>query len=612
MFGYNALMNLKDSISSLPATPGIYQYFDTHGKLLYIGKAKNLKNRVKSYFKFTPVLAPHDSSNQRIFKMISETTSLSYIVVPDENDALILENSLIKQLKPKYNILLRDDKTFPYIYIDYSESFPRPKMTRKILKSPKVKYFGPYSSGCRDMLDSLYEVLPLVQKSSGISGGKACMYFQMDMCLAPCEGKVSEAKYGEVVARAVALIQNKHSLIKQLKVRMQRLGVANRFEDAIVLRDRISKISRSSIRSTIDMANNENIDVVVARQSGLKVAIVRMFVRDGKIVSSTSSVINIRQPLDSFDELYKSIIINNYQAVLPNTPTAILLGEDIRYIDELKEFLSQTLQKKVNLLSPKIGAKKSIVEVAKINCEELLRQVKPDGDIHDEIGKLFEFDNTPKRYEVFDNSHMAGQATVGAMVVYDENKFVKADDRLYHLEKKDEYGQMREMLTRRAKKFDENPPPDVWLIDGGATLLKLAYEIVQSTGANIDIVAISKQKIDKKSNRSKGRADDILHTEKQSYKLPHSDKRLQFCQNLRDMAHKKAINFHKKTKAKQDKNISLLEVHGIGKAKLTKLLSYFGTFESIKSANMDILIEVVSKTDATKIRSYFDGLSKHR
>jgi len=495
---------------------------------------------------------------------------MSYIVVPDENDALILENSLIKQLKPKYNILLRDDKTFPYIYIDYSESFPRPKMTRKILKSPKVKYFGPYSSGCRDMLDSLYEVLPLVQKSSGMS------------------------------------IQNKHLLIKQLKVRMQNLSLSNRFEDAIVLRDRISKIGRSSIRSTIDMANNENIDVVVARQSGLKVAIVRMFVRDGKIVSSTSSVINIRQPLDSFDELYKSIIINNYQTVLPNTPTAILLGEDIRYIDELKEFLSQALQKKVDLLSPKIGAKKSIVEVAKINCEELLRQVKPDGDIHDEIGKLFEFDNTPKRYEVFDNSHMAGQATVGAMVVYDDDKFIKADDRLYHLSSKDEYGQMREVLTRRAKKFDENPPPDVWLLDGGATLLKLAAEIVASTGANIDIVAISKQKIDKKSNRSKGKADDILHTAKQSYKLPHSD------QNLRDMAHKKAINFHKKSKAKQDKNISLLEVHGIGKAKLTKLLSYFGTFESIKSANMDILLEVVSKTDATKIRSYFDGLSKHR
>ncbi|OPX26315.1 MAG: excinuclease ABC subunit C [Campylobacteraceae bacterium 4484_166] len=598
-------MNLKDTISSLPATPGIYQYFDTDGKLLYIGKAKNLKSRVKSYFKFTPTLAPHDKLSQRIFKMISETKSINYIVVQNENDALILENSLIKQLKPKYNILLRDDKTFPYIYIDFSEDFPRPLMTRKIISSKGVKYFGPYSTGCRDMLDSLYELLPLVQKSSCIKSGKACIYFQMNMCLAPCESRVTKEKYKDVLNQAVDLIQNKHSMIKKLKIQMASMSAQNRFEDAIVLRDRIQKISKSQIKSTTDIAKNENFDIVAIKQYEQKVIIVRWFIRDGKVVSASHNIVNTNEPIESFDELFKTTIINNYKEPLPNLPNLILFSHNTSNTTELEEFLDQTLQKRVKILTPKIGAKKDLVDLALTNCDEILKQNKTTTDIDRQIKELFGFENIPKRYEVFDNSHMAGEATVGAMVVYDDNRFIKADSRLYHLEAKDEYSQMKEMLTRRAIKFKQYPPPDIWLIDGGATLLKLAYEIVQSTGANIDIVAISKEKIDKISNRAKGKAKDILYTKENIYKLQDSDKRLQFCQNLRDMAHKKAINFHKNTKLKQDKDISLLSISGIGKAKVQKLINYFGEFDSIKKASIDELNIVINKTDSEKVFQFY-------
>ena len=178
---------MLQQIKSLPATPGIYQYFDTKGRLLYIGKAKNLASRVKSYFRFTPRLSPNPNLSLRILKMLNETVSLHYIVVESEHDALILENSLIKQLKPKYNILLRDDKTYPYIYIDLNRPYPRFEITRKVVEGKNIRYFGPYSTGARDILNAIYELCRLVQKKGCLKGKKACLYFQLDKCLAPCE-----------------------------------------------------------------------------------------------------------------------------------------------------------------------------------------------------------------------------------------------------------------------------------------------------------------------------------------------------------------------------------------------------------------------------------------
>ncbi|MBP6714257.1 MAG: GIY-YIG nuclease family protein, partial [Aliarcobacter sp.] len=213
-------MNLLEKLKQLPNDAGVYQYFDKDGHLLYIGKAKILKNRVKSYFKFTPKLLPADKLGPRIYKMISEVVSCEWIVVPNEHDALILENSLIKQLKPKYNILLRDDKTYPYIVIDYNQDFPRLEITRKILKEKNIKYFGPYSTGAKDMLDSIYEIVPLVQRKSCVSGKKACLFHQIQKCLAPCENKITKEDYAKIVETALEYIYNKSKLIVKLNERM--------------------------------------------------------------------------------------------------------------------------------------------------------------------------------------------------------------------------------------------------------------------------------------------------------------------------------------------------------------------------------------------------------
>ncbi|MCR1816339.1 excinuclease ABC subunit UvrC [Aliarcobacter butzleri] len=611
-------MNLQEKLQQLPNDAGVYQYFDKNGHLLYIGKAKILKNRVKSYFKFTPKLQPADKLSPRIYKMISEVESCEWIVVPNEHDALILENSLIKQLKPKYNILLRDDKTYPYIFVDFDEDFPRLDITRRIQKSKSIKYFGPYSTGARDMIDSIYEIVPLVQKKSCVKGKKACLFHQIQKCLAPCENKISKEEYAKIVENALEYIYNKTKLISKLNEKMIQYSNDFRFEEAMTLRDRIKTIEKSQIKSGIDLATNEDIDIFAINANNKKAVIVRMFLRDGKLTSSSHDFLKI----DNFDEefefdyqeAYERAIINYYDNEIPLLPKEILIAHELEITNELEEFLHTRFNKKIKLINPKKDKKREIVNIALNNCDELLRieNSKNQTSIYEELKELFNLQTLPYLIESFDNSHMMGQATVGAMIVWNQNlnAFDKKAFRHYNLESKDEYSQMKEMLIRRVESFEKNPAPDLWIIDGGETLLKLAFDIVQSVGVNLDIIAIAKEKIDAKAHRAKGSAKDIIHYktkngEFKSFNLLTSDKRLQFVQRQRDEAHRFAITFHKKQKRAQDKQISLLQIKGIGEAKIKKLLLYFGEFEKIRKASFDELKTVLNEKDASTILDYF-------
>ena len=613
-------MQLEEKLKQLPNDAGVYQYFDKDGHLLYIGKAKVLKNRVKSYFKFTPKLLPADKLGARIHKMISQVFSIEWIVVPNEHDALILENSLIKQLKPKYNILLRDDKTYPYIYIDYSELFPRLEITRRVYKNKNIKYFGPYSTGARDMLDSIYEIVPLVQKKACIKGKAACLFHQIKRCHAPCEGKITTAEYAKIVETALDYIYNKSKLIAKLTEKMMEYSEDFRFEDAMKLRDRIKTIEKSQIKSGMDLATNENLDLFAIRAGNKKAVIVRMFIRDGKLTSSSYDFIKVdyveNEDASTFDlnEAYKRAIINYYDNEIPVLPKEILTAIEVDEKEDIENFLYETFSKKIKIVNPKKDKKKDLMQVALNNCDELLRidSSKNPTNIYEELKKLFNLQTLPYRVESFDNSHMMGQATVGAMVVWSEelNNFDKKSFRHYNLESKDEYSQMREMLMRRVDSFEKNPAPDLWILDGGSTLLKLAYDIIRSVGVNLDIIAIAKEKVDAKAHRAKGAAKDIIHYREESgkyreLKLITSDQRLQFVQRQRDESHRFVINFHKKQKRTEDKQISLLQIKGIGEAKVKKLLLYFGEFEKIKSASVEELKEVLNQKDAIVISDYF-------
>ncbi len=603
-------MTLIEKIKNIPANPGIYQYFDKNGKLLYVGKAKVLKNRVKSYFRFTPYLQPSSNLGPRIYKMINEVEDLNYIVVDSEHDALILENSLIKQLKPKYNILLRDDKTYPYIYLDTKEDFPRLEITRKVLKYKTIKYFGPFSSGAKDLLDSIYEIVPLVQKKSCIKGHEACMFYQINKCKAPCEGKISKQEYRKLIDEALDLLNNKGKVIEKLQKKMEQLSEQFRFEEAMVLRDRIQTISKSQIKSNLDFAKDEDLDLFAVELAQNKAVIVKMFIRGGKLISTSHNFVNTTE-ITTLNEIYNTAMINYYNSELPSIPSSILISDDCfdkESIEELSSFISDKFNKKVTVTYPKIGLKKQIINVAKNNCLELLKMDKTNTNtiIYKQLKDLLNLYKLPTRFECYDNSQMMGQAKVGAMIVWDQDKFYKEDYRLYNLETLDEYSQMKEMLTRRVLSFEKNPPPDLWVIDGGQALLNLAYDIANSMGVNLDIIAIAKEKIDAKAHRAKGSAKDIIYTKDEVFKLETSDKRLQFIQRLRDEAHRSAITFHKKQKRKEDKQISLLDIHGIGEAKVKKLLNFFGTFEAIGNAPKDQLTSVLNEKDALKITEFFN------
>ena len=595
-----------NKIKNLPSSAGIYQYFNDKGQLLYIGKAKDLKKRVKSYWRFTPSLHPNPNQSGRILKMLSQTTFMEYIVVKSEHDALILENSMIKQLKPKYNILLRDDKTYPYIYIDYSAKYPRFDITRKIIASKNIKYFGPYSVGARDILNSIYDFCKLVQKKSCLNGKKACLYYQIGKCLAPCEFDISKEKYDNEIQKSISFIQNKNLLTSKLKEKMQSYSKELRFEDANVLKMRIENIGKSNLVSQIDLATNDNYDIFAASHNENRAVVVRVFMRSGKIVSSSSDYIYLNEGFD-LDEIYYRAIMEFYNNTIPPITAPILTAHDFTSKNMLQSYLSTLFHKKTNITTPKRGDKKRLIQLALLNAHELLNR---KNDNHNDklllrIKEIFHLQRLPIRIEAFDNSHMSGQATVGAMIVYDHDKFDKASYRTYHLTAKDEYAQMKEMLLRRIESFDKNQPPDLWILDGGETLLKLALELIESSGVFLDAIAISKEKIDAKTHRAKGRAKDIIHIKGQSFNLGEDDKRMQFIQRLRDEAHRSAITFHKKTKLKLDKQSKLLSLKGISQAKIIKLLNYFGTFENLKKATEDEIADVLNKKYAKIIKNEY-------
>ena len=600
-------MNLKETITKLPPSPGIYQYFDKEGKLLYIGKAKNLANRVKSYWLFTPELHPNNKLSIRIQKMLQQTTTLNYIIVKSEHDALILENSLIKQLNPKYNILLRDDKTYPYIYLDTSELYPRFGITRKILKSKNIIYYGPYSVGARDILDSIYEIAKLVQKRGSLKSKKLCLYHQIEKCLGPCELPITKERYQKEIDLATKLIKNKKLLLNELQKKMEFYAEELRFEEAAQLRDRIDKISRSEIKSEIDFATDENFDIFALAHADKKAVVVRIFMRHGKIISSSHDIIHLREGFDA-NEIYSRALLDFYKDEKPPIVAPILLAEAFEDLPLIQEHLSHIFEKNAKIIVPKRGKKKDLIQLATLNAKELLKKEPKikDEKILQEIQELCNLEKRPYRVEIFDNSHMAGVATVGAMVVYEDGKFDKKSYRTYHLEAKDEYGQMRETLSRRVKSFTKSSPPDLWILDGGATLLKLALEILNSNGVSLDVIAISKEKVDAKAHRAKGKAKDIIYTKEDIFRLKESDKRLQWVQNLRDEAHRSAITFHKKTKLKLDQESKLLSLHGISTAKIQKLLNHFGTFEDIKKLTIEEICTVLSQKDAKIIKNFYN------
>ena len=594
-------LSLAQSITILPDTPGVYQYFDTEERLLYIGKAKSLKNRVRSYFRFTPEFKANPTLSPRILKMLHEAKSLDYIVVESEEDALILENSLIKQLKPKYNILLRDDKTYPYIYIDEKDPFPRFELTRKVLKGKSITYYGPFPNGGRALLDSLYELFPLVQKKNCLREGKACLFYQIKRCLAPCEGKITAQEYSSIINEAKEAIVKRRRLTTALESRMLWLAENERFEEAAKIRDMSEAIKSLTLTSPVDLAQDTDLDIFAILNGDERGVVVKLFMRGGRIISSTFSYFRHTHIFDE-NEAYKQALLEYYAVDLPHISGTILVAHAFAESQEIAATLSRRFGKKIKLVTPLRGPKAKLTALALQNARELLKQQKSDNRTEQQIADLFTLSAIPYRVETFDNSHMMGAATVGAMVVWDEEKWDKKSYRRYELHERDEYGQMREMLTRRINDFKEHPAPDLWILDGGQANLLLARKLLKASHTHLDVIAIAKEKLDAKAHRAKGAAKDLIYGTEGIIELKANDKRLHWVQRQRDEAHRFAITYHQNKKRREDTQISLLNKKGIGKATIKKLIDYFGSFEAIRKADLDEITTVIGSKAANIVK----------
>ncbi|WP_107709966.1 excinuclease ABC subunit UvrC [Campylobacter concisus] len=601
---------LIDEIRTLPNEPGVYQYFDAQNRLLYVGKAKILKNRVKSYFKFTPSLAPAEKLSPRISKMISEAVHLEYIVTPSEADALILENSFIKQLKPKYNILLRDDKTYPYIFINLNDDFPRFEITRKVIKGSNIRYFGPYFSGASELLEALYLNFNLVQKKSCIKGKKACLFYQLKRCYAPCEGKISKENYAKIVNEAIAALQNPNLLITRLEELMLNYAKAEDYEQAAATRDKIQTLKNMQTKVEVDLAKLEDFEAYSVACVHDMICAVRFSVQNGKITGVKTDITQAKNAQkDEINEAYKQAILKSFIAGQPIISTKIYVHESFEDSELVEEILNERFGRKFSITCPKIGDKRKICEIATKNAEVSIEKYLKTHDnvLLNEIKEYFNLAHTPYVVEAYDNSHLFGEASVGAMVRYEHGEWAKQNYRHMHLSSKNDYDQMKESLTARALRFDKLSPPDLWVIDGGEVLLNLACEILASSGANVDVIAISKEKIDAKAHRAKGEAKDKIYTKGGSFSLSTSDKKLQFFQKMRDESHRFVISFHRKTRQKNDMQRSILKQAGVSEGSIAKLISFYGSFDKISEANLDEVAKITNKSVAEKLAVLKEG-----
>lgn len=643
-------MITQEILSSLPETFGIYQYLDRSGVLLYIGKAKNIKKRVNSYFRLKDQsYLPNPKNSPRIQLMVSQIHYIRTIVVKNEQDALILENSLIKQLKPKYNILLRDDKTYPYIYIDLNQNFPRFEITRQVFHKKNILYFGPYPSGCKELLNSIYDIFPLVQKPiSCLKGKKTCLFYQIKKCKGPCEEKISQHDYNLLVKEALVFLKNKNKLLKVLENKMQENSDKLLFEQALYYKHLITKISPMLNFSQMDIPKPYNLDILCIAvlnpktpTQKPKAILMKLFMREGKINSYDFEI--LQNNFDNKEEVFKQYILNFYKSLQPIPPEKILLSSQAADKTILESFLKTSQNQRILLCVPKKGFQKSLIETAIQNGLEILKQntdkTSEEEKLLEELTSLLGLNHTPYRIEVFDTSHHGFEHNTGAMVTYQNLNFQTQSYRHYNLESQDEYAQMEELLKRRIESFSKNPPPDLWVIDGGSVQVKIARTLLESSGVDIDIIGISKEKRDAKAYRSKGLAKDILyflekntidpqmkdskflknsmhtfqcvdstyrsseniastqnhdniHTPtKESQKFMHDrkiskitlspkDPRLQFLQKLRDEAHRFALSFHRTKKAK-----SLTKNLPYTPAQTKKLLNYYCDFDTLAKAD---------------------------
>ncbi|MEH6401856.1 MAG: excinuclease ABC subunit UvrC [Sneathiella sp.] len=609
---------IQTFLKTLPSTPGVYRMIDCNGHILYVGKAKNLKKRVTSYTKT-------NGQSTRIMRMVSLTYAMEFVSTYTEVEALLLEANLIKKLKPRYNIILRDDKSYPYILITGDHDWPQITKHRGS-RSRKGEYFGPFASAgaVNETLAAFQRLFPLrsCTDSDFQTRTRPCLQYQIKRCSAPCVDRISSEDYETVVGEARAFLSGKsHDIQKKLADKMQTASDELDFEQAVVLRDRLKALAHIQSKQIINLSSAGEVDVIAAHQIGGQTCIQVFFIRSGQNLGNRAHYPSHNKDEEPADVL--SAFIGQFYDSRP-APKQIWVSHELPEGPLLSEALSIASGNKVEILTPKRGEKKEMLDHAIVNAKgALLRRLAENASQIKHLeatGELFGMKAPPKRIEVYDNSHISGAHAVGAMIVASREGFEKKHYRKFNIKNEklspgDDYGMMKEVLTRRFARLQKEDPdkvgeasgsreiwPDLLLIDGGQGQLGVVEEVLREMKvSDVTLVGIAKG-----PDRNAGR-ERFFMTGKAPFSLPEKDPTLYFLQRLRDEVHHFAITTHRAKRSKAIGKSPLDEIQGIGGKRKKALLNRFGSAKGVAGAALADLGEVdgISTALAKTIYDFF-------
>ncbi len=591
-------------IKEAPEAPGVYLFKGEKGEILYVGKAKNLKKRLSNY------LRQDFSQTPKTRALLAKAAEVEIIVARSEKEALLLEANLIKKYRPRYNVILRDDKAYPLLRISLHEKFPGIKVVRRRRKD-KALYFGPYPSAgaVRETLRFLGRIFPLRRCSMAEfkRRERPCLYYQIRRCPAPCVGKISEEEYRQIVNGAIMFLRGKAGpLLKRLRAEMEACAERLEFERAAVLRDRIRAIEKTLEAQVVALPEERDLDVFAIAIQGEKISGCVLFVRSGALIGKKNFHLS-RADLD--EPALFSLLLRQFYDEGKYIPDEILLPREPEDQEFLSEWLSELAGKKVEIKIPKRGARRNLMEMAKKNALEALaarlKGERPYEELAEEMTTRLRLPRVPRRVEGIDISNIKGKIPVGVTISFLDGAPDKGAYRRYHIKgvsQPNDYAMMFEVLRRRLTRgVEENNLPDLLVIDGGKGQLQMALTVLEELGlrGEIGVCAIAKE-------REKEGDKIYIPGRKNPVNLARHHEILRFLQRVRDEAHRFAVTFHRRTRSKRALVSSLDQIPGVGPKRRQTLLRYFGDLEAIKKASIEEIARLpgLNRKVAQEIKKY--------
>lgn len=591
------MFDIEAELKKLPSKPGVYIMHDKNDKIIYVGKAVSLKNRVRQYFRKT-------NKTKRIENMVSLIDHFEYIVTDNEAEALILECNLIKKNMPKFNVLLKDDKTYPYIKVNVKADYPDVYITRRILNDG-AKYFGPYANAgsAKEMVDFIKTKFKIRQCKTFKYKDRPCLNYHIKKCMAPCMGYISKEEYREQINQIIDLLEGKtDKIIKQLKQEMEEASKKFEYEKAAYIRDKILAIDNISKRQKVSNLSENDIDVIGIAKSKYQVCIEMFFIRNSKMIGRKHYFLANMQ--DEEDSEILSSFIKQYYINNPILPHKIMIKENIEDKEIIEKSLTEQVGRKVEIKTPQKGEKLRLVEMAENNAKITLENKEKDKtSILTELKEVLNLENLPRKIECFDISNISGTNVVAGMCVMQDGVIKKNLSRRFKIKTvigQDDPACMREVVTRRLKHSIENPEgglgklPDVIFADGGITQIRAIKQAIfdvdmwikeeKNSSFKLNIPVFGMVKDDTHSTRA------LIDENKNEIQI--SDKLMNLITNFQDQVHDTAITYHRKLRDKEVTKSELDEIKGIGEAKKKELLKHFGSIKKIREADIEEIAKI--------------------